>query len=90
MKPKPGHSIRLRVYHYDKVICEYKARTAKELSEKAEITTARIYAVYRRGKRGKLKMCGLTYEIDEVCAEGSEPQKVYKEGDFAKTSYALV
>ena len=53
MKPKPGHLIRLRVYHYD-------------------------------------KMCGLTYDIEEVCPDGSEPQKVYKEGEYAKTTYALL
>jgi len=89
MKPKPGHYIRLRVFHKDKVVCEYTGRTAKELGEKAGITTARIYAVYRRGVRGNLKMCSLTYTIEEVCPDGSEPQRCYKEGEFAKTSYAL-
>jgi len=74
MKPKAGHIMKLTVYYKDKIICTYEGRTAKELSENAGISLARIYSCYRR-KIGDLKMCSLTYRIEEVCPENSEPQR---------------
>jgi len=74
MKPKPNHFIRLTVYFKDTEVASFQARTAKELSEKANISMARIYNCYRK-KRGDLKMAFLTYKVEEVCPENSSPQR---------------
>lgn len=74
MKPKAGHFMRLSVYYKDQLICQYEGKTAKQLSEISGCSLTRIYACYRR-KIGDLKMCNLTYRIQEVCAENSEPQR---------------
>jgi hypothetical protein len=78
MKPKPGHQIKIIVFKDDDtIVCEYTAKTAEELSEVAGISKSRIYQWYRRGKRCKLRVCGLSFEIIEVVPEGSTPQKSY-------------
>ena len=87
MKPKPNHYMRLRVFHDDEIVCQYTARTAEELSKSAGISKARIYTHYRRGTRGNLKMCGLTYEItEENSADEVEKIECNKKKMMGKTA----